>query len=168
MTQNSLFSLKIIKLFLLNSMENKETRKIGWTFLGFSTVFYRFLKFLWKRKWKSLNSTGLEAAHTAQPAQENTHPSPRLRGRFAQRPSQLWISVKNPSLLFIVSLTSTKTTPRFYPFSVRSPRQRTTQGRTPASTWIDRREPRLAAPSGEHRIGSPPNNFPQTVSPMAH
>jgi hypothetical protein len=41
MTQNSLFVLKIIKLFLLNTMENKESRKIGLTFLGF---FYNFLQ----------------------------------------------------------------------------------------------------------------------------
>jgi hypothetical protein len=40
MLQNSLFVLKIIKLFLLNTMENKESRKIGLTFLGF---FYHFL-----------------------------------------------------------------------------------------------------------------------------
>jgi hypothetical protein len=41
MTQNSLFVLKIIKLFLLNTMENKESRKFGLTFLGF---FYYFLQ----------------------------------------------------------------------------------------------------------------------------
>jgi hypothetical protein len=41
MLQNSLFDLKIIKLFLLNTMENKESRKIGLTFLPF---FYNFLQ----------------------------------------------------------------------------------------------------------------------------
>jgi hypothetical protein len=41
MNQNSLFILKIIKQFLLNTMENKEFRKIGLTFLGF---FYNFSK----------------------------------------------------------------------------------------------------------------------------
>jgi hypothetical protein len=41
MTQNSLFVLKIIKLFLLNTMENKESKKIGLTFLG---CFYNFLQ----------------------------------------------------------------------------------------------------------------------------
>jgi hypothetical protein len=40
MTQNSLFDLKILTLFLINTMENKESRKIGLTFLGF---FYHFL-----------------------------------------------------------------------------------------------------------------------------
>jgi hypothetical protein len=51
MLQNFLFVLKIIKLFLLNTMENKESRKIGLTFLGF---FYHFLEFtwLWKKKKK--------------------------------------------------------------------------------------------------------------------
>jgi hypothetical protein len=33
MIQNSLFDLKIIKLFLLNTMENKEPSKIGLIFL---------------------------------------------------------------------------------------------------------------------------------------
>jgi hypothetical protein len=41
MLQNFLFDLKIIKLFLLNTMDNKETIKIGPTFLGF---FYNFLE----------------------------------------------------------------------------------------------------------------------------
>jgi hypothetical protein len=41
MLQNSLFDLKIMKLFLLNSMENKEPRKIDLTFLPF---FYTFLE----------------------------------------------------------------------------------------------------------------------------
>jgi hypothetical protein len=40
MLQNYLFDLKIIKLFLL-TMENKEPRKIGLTFLPF---FYNFLQ----------------------------------------------------------------------------------------------------------------------------
>jgi hypothetical protein len=52
MLQNSLFVLKIIKLFLLNTMENKESRKIGLTFLDFSIIFYQFLKLDRKRKEK--------------------------------------------------------------------------------------------------------------------
>ena len=40
MTQNSPFVLKIIKLFLLNTMKNKESNKIDLTFL---TFFYNFL-----------------------------------------------------------------------------------------------------------------------------
>jgi hypothetical protein len=38
MLQNSLFDLKIIKLFLLNSMEILESSKIGLTFLPFSKI----------------------------------------------------------------------------------------------------------------------------------
>jgi hypothetical protein len=49
MTQNSLFVLKIIKLFLLNSMENKKPRKISFTILEF---FYDFLEFIWFWKKK--------------------------------------------------------------------------------------------------------------------
>jgi hypothetical protein len=41
MIQNSPFKVKIIKLFLLNTMENKKSRKIGLTFLPF---FYNFLQ----------------------------------------------------------------------------------------------------------------------------
>jgi hypothetical protein len=43
MIQNSLFDLKIIKLFLLNTMEIKEPSKIGLIFLGF---FYNFLELI--------------------------------------------------------------------------------------------------------------------------
>jgi hypothetical protein len=43
MLQNFLFDLKIIKLFLLNIMENKESIKICLTFLGF---FYYFLELI--------------------------------------------------------------------------------------------------------------------------
>jgi hypothetical protein len=40
-----------MKLFLLNTMENKKPRKIGFTILGF---FYNFLEYiwLWKKKKK--------------------------------------------------------------------------------------------------------------------
>jgi hypothetical protein len=62
MLQNSLFDLKIIKLFLLNTMENKEPRKIGLTFLPLSTNF--------STDFSSLNSTGPKVAQTAQPAPE--------------------------------------------------------------------------------------------------
>jgi hypothetical protein len=41
MLQNSLFDLKIMKLFLLNFMENEESSKIGLTFLPFSTIFLK-------------------------------------------------------------------------------------------------------------------------------
>jgi hypothetical protein len=38
-----------MKLFLINTMENQESNKIGWTFLGF---FYNFLEFIWLSKKK--------------------------------------------------------------------------------------------------------------------
>jgi hypothetical protein len=66
MLQNFLFVLKIIKLFLLNTMENKESRKIGWTFLGFSTIFYRFPKLDIKRKRELMNARGDFANKTLQ------------------------------------------------------------------------------------------------------
>jgi hypothetical protein len=44
MLQNSLFRLKIKKLFLLNTTGNEGPNKIGLIFLGF---FYNFLEFIW-------------------------------------------------------------------------------------------------------------------------
>jgi hypothetical protein len=44
MLQNSLFDLKILKLFLLNTMENKESRKIGLEFLPFICNFLHISK----------------------------------------------------------------------------------------------------------------------------
>jgi hypothetical protein len=55
MPSNSLFNLKIMKLFLLISMENKKPRKIGFTILGF---FYHFLEFIWF--WKKKKKTNLQ------------------------------------------------------------------------------------------------------------
>jgi hypothetical protein len=43
MSQNSLLELKIMKLFLLNTIENLESSKIGLVFLAF---FYSFLEIL--------------------------------------------------------------------------------------------------------------------------
>jgi hypothetical protein len=40
MPQNSLLELKIMKLFLLNTIENQESSKIGLVFLA---LFYYFL-----------------------------------------------------------------------------------------------------------------------------
>ena len=54
MTQNSLFVLKIIKLFLLNSRENKKPRKIGLIFLGFFCNFLQVFKVLLKKKKEKL------------------------------------------------------------------------------------------------------------------
>ena len=62
-----------MKLFLLNTMKNKEPRKISLTFLG---IFYHFLqlfKFYWKRKRKNSNSDGPIPAQAAQ-VQGKTRP----------------------------------------------------------------------------------------------
>jgi hypothetical protein len=47
-----------MELFLLNTMENKESRKVGLTFLGFFYNFLGFIYFWQKRKRKTCNSTG--------------------------------------------------------------------------------------------------------------
>jgi hypothetical protein len=62
-----------MKLFLLNTIENKRSRKIGLTFLEFLYNFLQFPKALLKRKRKSFNSTG---PILAQPAHKH-----RKRGR---------------------------------------------------------------------------------------
>jgi hypothetical protein len=54
MLQNSLFALKIMKLFLINTMENKESRKIGLTFLPFFYNFLQISQVLQKKKRKKL------------------------------------------------------------------------------------------------------------------
>jgi hypothetical protein len=50
MLQNSLFDLKILKLFLLNTMENKESRKFGLAFLPFFCNFLHISKVGQKKK----------------------------------------------------------------------------------------------------------------------
>jgi hypothetical protein len=62
-----------MKLFLLNTMENKKSRKISLTFLGF---FYHFLEFIWfwkKKKRESLNSIGLKPAQYSPGQKETAH-----------------------------------------------------------------------------------------------
>jgi hypothetical protein len=54
MPQNSLFNLIIMKLVLLNSMENKKSRKIGLTFLSFFYNFLQFPKASVKKKTKKI------------------------------------------------------------------------------------------------------------------
>jgi hypothetical protein len=75
MLQKSLFDLKIMKLFLINTMENQESRKIGLTFFPF---FYNFLKLDRKRKRKSVNSARPILAQAAQ-TQAETRARPRPR-----------------------------------------------------------------------------------------
>jgi hypothetical protein len=47
-------------------MENKKPRKIGLIFLGFSVIFYIFLKLHCKRKGKRVNSVVLNLAQSVQ------------------------------------------------------------------------------------------------------
>jgi hypothetical protein len=87
MPQNSLFNLKIMKLFLLNTMENEKLRKFGLTIFGF---FYNFLEFIWlwkkkKRKRKTNNSSGPVSAQTAQVHAETCCARAR-GGGFAETP----------------------------------------------------------------------------------
>jgi hypothetical protein len=75
-----------MKLFLLNTMKNKEPRKISLTFLGF---FYHFLEFIWlwkkKRKGKSVNSTGPDLVQDG-PTTAEVRSRARLRGNLAEGP----------------------------------------------------------------------------------
>jgi hypothetical protein len=74
-----------MKLFLLNTMENKKSRKIGLKILGFSTIFYGFSKLFWKKR-KRLNSIRLVSAQAAQSRGESARARAR-EGDFAQRSS---------------------------------------------------------------------------------
>jgi hypothetical protein len=67
-----------MKLFLLNSIENKESRKIGLTCLGFFYNFLHISKVGQKRKEKRRNSTGPNLAQTAQVHAETRAPAPVL------------------------------------------------------------------------------------------
>jgi hypothetical protein len=82
MTQKSLFVLKIIKLFLLNTMENKKSRKIGLTFLGFFYYFLKLLESCPKKKRKRVNSLG---PVSAQAAEAHAETRPRLRWRLCRK-----------------------------------------------------------------------------------
>jgi hypothetical protein len=128
MSQNSLLELKIMKLFLLNTMENLESRKIGLVFLAF---FYNFLwiskaslkkkKKIFQQCWARTDPTG--------PTRN------RKRGRALARtlaladlqrhPYQFKNQSGSPWHYSHVSLTFARTPPRFYSFTDRSPRRRT-------------------------------------------
>jgi hypothetical protein len=55
-----------MKLFLLNTLENKKSRKIGLTFLSFFYNFLQFPKASLKKKKEKINSTGPVSAEAAQ------------------------------------------------------------------------------------------------------
>jgi hypothetical protein len=75
-----------MKLFLLNSRENKKSRKIGFTILGFFYNFIHISKALLDRKRKTMNTLGPKSAQVG-PTTAETRPRARARGNFAQRPS---------------------------------------------------------------------------------
>jgi hypothetical protein len=121
MLQNSLFDLKIMELFLLNTMENSKSRKIGLTFLPFSAIFYKFLKLDRKRKEKRWNSVGPNLAQAAQPAQESACARSRA-GSFAKKPSAFWLTQGGFVYCCPESLTVSKETPQvLFPSTLRSP-----------------------------------------------
>ena len=73
-------------LFLLNTMENKKSRKIGLTFLGF---FYNLLEFIWLWKKKKKKNEQQYWATLAQAAQQ--HREKRSRACVRPRPRARWI-----------------------------------------------------------------------------
>jgi hypothetical protein len=78
MLQNSLFVLKIIKLFLLNTMENKESRKIGLTFLSFFYNFLHIFKVLLKKKRENPEQNWAGSSLDGpSPGKMRTRPRPR-------------------------------------------------------------------------------------------
>jgi hypothetical protein len=62
MLQNFLLVLKIMKLLLLNTMENKEPRKIGLAFLPFFYNFLQISKVLQKKKREKLKQYWAESS----------------------------------------------------------------------------------------------------------
>ena len=93
-----------MKLFLLNSTENKKSRKIGLTFLSF---FYNFLQFpkasLKKKKektkqyWAGFSPGG--------PITQGKRGARARGGSFAKMPSGFWLTRNGFFYYFIVSLT---------------------------------------------------------------
>jgi hypothetical protein len=77
-----------MKLFLLNSRENKKARKIGLIFLGFVCNFLHISKVLLKKK-KEKYSTVLGSNWPKRP---NTTQKRARAGHFAQRPSGFWVT----------------------------------------------------------------------------
>jgi hypothetical protein len=77
MLQNSLFDLKIMKLFLINTMENKESRKIGWTFLGFFYNFLQISKVILKKKREKLKQCWDDSCPGGPSQVESARPRPR-------------------------------------------------------------------------------------------
>jgi hypothetical protein len=85
MPQNSLLELKIMKLFLLNTIENPEPSKIGLAFLAFFKIFWKFSKSRRKRKRKTCYRIGLKLAWVS-PFTGECMPARARAAGFAERP----------------------------------------------------------------------------------
>ena len=75
-----------MKLFLLNSRENKKSRKIGLIFLGFFCNFLHLLELCWKKKKIKIEQSWADFS-PGSPTTAEIQPRARARGNFAQRPS---------------------------------------------------------------------------------
>jgi hypothetical protein len=117
MLQNSLFDLKIMKLFLINTMENQESRKIGWTFLEFFYNFLQISKVLMKKKreklkqcWAEFNPGGPTMGESA-PARQFCIKSPAFQDNQKRVLALFsWVADicrKVPGFLFLYTARST-------------------------------------------------------------
>ena len=110
MPQNSLFNLKIMKLFLLNTMENKKSRKIGLTILGF---FYNFLEFIWLWKKKKRKNQQQYWANFSPVSPGLRGIAPARAGYFAEKPSVFRLTRNGFFHYFLESLTLCRRVLRF-------------------------------------------------------
>jgi hypothetical protein len=94
MSHNSLLELKIMKLFLLNTIENQELRKIGLVFLAF------FSKSRRKRKQENMNSRRAEFGLSRPSNEENARPRAPHTVGFAETPLPVQKSERQSSALF--------------------------------------------------------------------
>jgi hypothetical protein len=83
MLQNFLFDLKIMKLFLINTMKNQDSRKFGWTFLGFFYNFLQISKVLLKKKREKLKQCWADSSPGGPSQVESARP--RLRWQLCKK-----------------------------------------------------------------------------------
>ena len=155
-----------MKLFLLNTMENKKSRKIGFTILGF---FYHFLKFIWfwKKKKKEKLVTVL-GRFWPRSAQQRVKARPRARVQLCNDdPGSSNNHRRNPHTIFGESLTPYAEVPRTLLLPQIRPSRRATLCRAPASSCTGQFMQRLALSSGFHRIEPLPSISPHSISRMA-
>jgi hypothetical protein len=98
MPQNSLFNLKIMKLFLLNTMENKKSRKIGLTILGFFYNCLQFPKASLKKKKEKIKQYWVGFSPGGPGSRRNAHARPR--GRFCRKGLEVLANYNWVLLLF--------------------------------------------------------------------